>query len=133
MENGAEINAKDRDNITPLHWSVSEEMSKLLIENGANISAQDNSGQTPLYKAISYGHLSVVDILLKRDVDLYCNSNLIDNLKFSFDYFPEAKKAICFLISHLTKLHLLGQLSEENYSIWKSTMLDKSYDLENFV
>jgi len=50
------INAKDRDGLTPLHWaainSASEEIS-VLANLGANAEAQDSFGKTPLHWAQS--------------------------------------------------------------------------------
>jgi ankyrin repeat protein len=47
---GADINARDIDDWTPLRWAVARENTqavRLLLEQGADVSASDNSGRTP--------------------------------------------------------------------------------------
>lgn len=67
IDMGCDVNAKDNNNVSPLHYACSYakmqdnlETIKLLIENGANINAKDNRGQTPLdyinyQRTITYG------------------------------------------------------------------------------
>ena len=65
---GATINAKDKDESTPLHFAARSGnigIVKLLIENGAIIDAQKKYGYTPLFETIKtskYVHVSHADI-----------------------------------------------------------------------
>ena len=45
---GADVNAKDKYGRTPLHYAVDREIAELLIANGANVNAKDGDGETPL-------------------------------------------------------------------------------------
>ncbi|MEC9331536.1 MAG: ankyrin repeat domain-containing protein, partial [Verrucomicrobiota bacterium] len=48
---GVDINARDNNGWTPLHWAALESYTKiveLLIDNGAQINATDELGDTPL-------------------------------------------------------------------------------------
>lgn len=54
IENGADVNAVDKDGKTPLHAVAGEafndEMVKALVEYGANVNATDKKDETPLHK-----------------------------------------------------------------------------------
>ena len=55
IENGAEINAKDSFDKTPLHKAVTSgnhEMVKLLLSNGAHVNSENALKNTPLYNGI---------------------------------------------------------------------------------
>ena len=55
ITNGATIDAKDKEEHTPLHFAARSGnlgIAKLLIENGANVDAQDKYGYTPLFETI---------------------------------------------------------------------------------
>lgn len=84
IENGAEVNARDNDNETPLHfcagegsriysdfyiwiflWKIdwtynifqgNDDMVKLLIENGAFVNARDVDEQTPIFWSAEDGN-----------------------------------------------------------------------------
>lgn len=64
IENGAEINIKDNDGNTPLHYAAKRGFMgiiRLLVENGADINAKNNDGQTPndisFFKGNVFGYL----------------------------------------------------------------------------
>ena len=51
IENGADVNIKDNDGDTPLHYAASGghlDVVKFLVENGADVNAKDKYGRTPL-------------------------------------------------------------------------------------
>ena len=50
---GAQVDAIDEDQATPLHYANSFEVVNCLVNNGANVEAKDIDGQTPLYYADS--------------------------------------------------------------------------------
>ena len=63
IENKADVNAKDNDDTTPLHYAKSVTIAKLLINNGADINVKDKSGYNPLDKAQNRGNSDVVTML----------------------------------------------------------------------
>ena len=70
LENGAELESKDRTGSTPLLLAAregQEAVVKLLLENGAEPGSKDRSGQTPLSYAAEGGYVSVVKLLLSRN------------------------------------------------------------------
>ena len=46
------------------------EVVKLLLENGADIEAKDKGGLVPLHNACSYGHYEVAELLIKYGADV---------------------------------------------------------------
>ncbi|UCH66470.1 MAG: ankyrin repeat domain-containing protein [Ignavibacterium sp.] len=58
LDNGAEINAVDAQQMTPLHWAAWQgqlEVTKVLVTRGAEINEISRSSQTPLDRAINDG------------------------------------------------------------------------------
>jgi ankyrin repeat protein len=54
---GADINARDKDGITPLFWAARNhqyEVAKLLIAKGADVNTRNNFGNTPLTWAMGH-------------------------------------------------------------------------------
>ena len=71
LDNGADVNAKNRRATTPLHWAIRDEARvRLLLERGATINARQADGRTPLYQAaaIANGN-SVLRLLLAKGAD----------------------------------------------------------------
>ena len=54
LGHGADVNCKDNEGKTPLHWATGASLSlmELLVSRGANVNAADKSGETPLFMAI---------------------------------------------------------------------------------
>ena len=68
LENGADINARDKRNQTPLHWAVQERNRgavELLLRRGADRSCHDSDGKVPL----DYSEDEAVTALLKAESD----------------------------------------------------------------
>jgi ankyrin repeat protein len=54
LQNGAEVNAKERNGWTPLHWAAYRghfDILHLLVENGADLEAKDIHGFRALHAA----------------------------------------------------------------------------------
>jgi len=69
LANGADANAKQWDNQTPLHRAINDGVARVLLENGADPNARDSSNRTPLHGAMKWGSAEAVRVLLKNGVD----------------------------------------------------------------
>lgn len=66
LTNGADPNAKQHQNFTPLHAAAangSVYLTTLLIRKGAQVDVKDDAGKTPLDLANAKRHLQVADLL----------------------------------------------------------------------
>ena len=71
LDNGVDVNAKNRLEGMPLHWAVrSDEKTGLLLAHGAHINGKTQDGSTPLYLASRRrdSH-SVLRLLLEKGAD----------------------------------------------------------------
>lgn len=75
LENGADVDSRDRSGRTPL-WFAAESgylnVVKLLIEWNAKVDAMDKEGTTPLSRAIQNSDTEVVKLLLEEDANVDC-------------------------------------------------------------
>ena len=72
LDAGADVNMKDEDGHTPLHWACTygnEEICRLLLEHGADPNARDDNGRTPLHWACLYNHTAIVRLLIEHGAD----------------------------------------------------------------
>jgi ankyrin repeat protein len=75
---GADVNSKDYNGITPLHWACIKghvQVFKELVEHGAVIGATDNDGLTPLHWACIKGRVQVFMELLEHGADIEATHN----------------------------------------------------------
>ena len=70
---GADVNARDESDWTPLHVASSmacDETVRILIEHGADINARDQNHMTPLHLASSMGYAQTVQLLIELGLDV---------------------------------------------------------------
>ena len=71
--NGAHINAKDKEGMTPLHKAVArgnKEIVKYLIDNGANLNIKDQRKGSPLHWAAFAGRMNMCELLVINGADI---------------------------------------------------------------
>ena len=67
LENGADVNVKNRDNWTALMWASwngYKEIVEILLENGADVNVKNRDNWTALMWASWNGYKEIVEILL---------------------------------------------------------------------
>lgn len=78
IENGASINFKNTDGMTPLLLSSKSGFTKmviLLLKNNAQINIKNNAGMTPLMFASKNGYSGIATLLLKNEADINTKNN----------------------------------------------------------
>jgi len=73
LKAGADVNLKDEDQMTPLHFAVDRgflEAVQLLIDSKADVNAQDSDLQTPIMFAVTCEHLDIITVLKTAGADL---------------------------------------------------------------
>jgi len=63
---GTDVDVKDEEGATPLHYAATKEIAELLIAKGADVNAKDDDGKTPLDRAIMHNHTETIDLLRKH-------------------------------------------------------------------
>lgn len=70
---GADVDALDEKDCTPLHWACkkgSNDLVKLLVDRGSNLNSQTKEGWTPLYLACEEGHTDAAMLLCSRGANI---------------------------------------------------------------
>ena len=78
-EHGADANARDVNNATPLHLASSPknkfrvgrclDVVRLLLQYGSDIRARDDEGQTPFMRATAKKHHEIMQLLLEHGAE----------------------------------------------------------------
>jgi ankyrin repeat protein len=82
----ADVNAKDNNGMTPLHYAVflapymsnnsgNKAVAELLLTHNADVNATNNFGATPLYFAAVAGDKDMVELLLANKADVNAKEN----------------------------------------------------------
>uniref|UniRef100_A0A7N8XUK3 Poly [ADP-ribose] polymerase n=1 Tax=Mastacembelus armatus TaxID=205130 RepID=A0A7N8XUK3_9TELE len=72
LRKGANVNAKTKDLLTPLHLASEKghnDVIKVLVKHEAKVNAMDHLGQTPLHRAAHSGRLQTCRLLLTAGCD----------------------------------------------------------------
>ena len=78
IETGADVNAREEQGWTPLHFAARSingtEIVRALLDAGAEVDAENDKGNTPLYEATdsSWSDPGTISLLLERGADPYC-------------------------------------------------------------
>ena len=86
LATGTEVNAKDEDSWTPLHYAAGggqKEIAELLIAEGANTNVKDKLGDTPLQVAAYQGHKEIAELFIDNGADVNAKA---DNGKTPLDW-----------------------------------------------
>jgi ankyrin repeat protein len=78
LKNDADVDARDKSGITPLHIASYYGDTKaiyLFIKNGADVNAKDHQGYTPLHHAAFFGKTKAAGILLAKGANINSSAN----------------------------------------------------------
>ncbi|MCL5436393.1 MAG: ankyrin repeat domain-containing protein [Candidatus Dependentiae bacterium] len=73
VENGADVNIKNKHGARPLHWACfnnNVEMIKFLVEKGADVNVKNGFGEPPLYWACFNDNVEAVKFLVENGADV---------------------------------------------------------------
>jgi cytohesin len=73
LAKGADVNAKDKEDRTPLHLVPTDEgieIAELLIANRADVNAEDEDKETPLYTAVCYENYALAKLLIDNGANV---------------------------------------------------------------
>ena len=103
ISNGIDINAKDKNGKTPLHYAAKKslEMVKFLISHGADINATTNQKETALHYAAKKS-LEMVEFLVSHGADINATTYLNKTALYFAQYYDK-NDIVEFLISHSAK------------------------------
>ena len=74
LQNGADVNARNREGVTPLTYALNLKIARILIQNGANVNVQDNDGWTALHEAAYYNLHEIAKVLLENGAEINATS-----------------------------------------------------------
>lgn len=104
LEQGAQINRKDKLGLTAMHLCInpesifhSIEIPKVLLEHKCRVNVLDKKRRTPLHYACIIGSLTLVEMLLKQEADM----TVLDvHEKLAIDYTKDVSNPIALFASH---------------------------------
>ena len=67
---GADVTARNKHGMTPLHLASQTEVAHMLLESSANVAARSETGWTPLHMVSRKGHVDVTRLLLEHGADV---------------------------------------------------------------
>lgn len=74
---GVNVNRRDSEKMTPLHWVRSSEVARILIGAGADLSARDELGATPLHFVgwSKFTDVQLIQTLIEKGADINARDN----------------------------------------------------------
>ncbi len=79
VNKGLDVNGKDLDGATPLHWAAKhagKDVVALLIEEGAQVNIADKGGRTPLFHAVTFGNKNSAEVLIAHGAAINVKANM---------------------------------------------------------
>ena len=108
MKQGADVNARDFVQETPLHNVVNIQINSTIVKllHGAEVNAKNHFSLTPLHKAVEEESLEIVNLLLSYGANINAEDNEGNT-------------------------HLISTVDEDYKAIFLKFLIKKGADLEN--
>jgi len=117
---GADVDAQDNDDMTPLLLTLQScqsndskitKIAQLLLEHGANVHVRNKSGQMPLHIALNRDFFGIVALLLRSGVDINAQDNdtmtpLLLVLQYHWGDDSRSTKTAQLLLEHGASVHM---------------------------
>ncbi len=75
IRTGANVNNKDKDGNTPLHYVIEVKVARVLIKEGANVNQRNDLGRTPLCHVLGTGDVNLAKLLIQEGADVNSKNN----------------------------------------------------------
>ncbi len=75
IRTGANVNNKDKDGNTPLHYAIEVKVARVLIKEGANVNSRNDLGRTPLCHVLGIGNVNLAKLLIQEGADVNSRNN----------------------------------------------------------
>ncbi len=92
IKNGADVNERNEDGVTPLFYADHLEIMKYLIDNGADIHVKKEDGATLLFNAVDVS-IDLIEFLIESGL----NVNEKDNIGKTPIFDADLKSVECFI------------------------------------
>lgn len=98
---GANINSKDADGDTLLHYAVGRDIKlvEILIKHGAKVGLKNIWGETPLHIAAARGDIQIMKYLLSHKADIDARDNNGESPLRHALMGPDPENAVSFLLN----------------------------------
>ena len=93
IDAGENVNAKDKNGNTPLHFVKTIEIAELLVFEGANVNEQNKFANTPFFSVVANENIALTKFLFSQDADV----NVLVGVLGDWDWTEDARETIKYI------------------------------------
>ena len=129
VDRGADVDARDEDESTPLHdacYSGHMELAMALVDRGADVDARDGAQRTPLHYACRKGDMELAMALAKKGANVFVVNILGDK--------PQCTPAMIDLFNRLWyTTPLMQAMLDRDMDRFEALLKDESVDVNEDI